>query len=47
MTKNERELLNMIRSHEDPEKALRIALDLLIIFLEKHEEPQDTSSEIQ
>ena len=45
MTDHELELLYIIRTHENPEKALKIALDLMIDFLEKHEALQDTSSE--
>lgn len=45
MTDNEKELLNIIRTHDNPEQAVKIALDLIVDFLRKHEEPQDTSSE--
>lgn len=45
MSTNEKELLNIIREHENPKKALEIAFDLLITFLEKREAPQDTSFE--
>ena len=44
MTDNELELLNMIRTSENPEKALKIAFDLMIDFLVKLEVLQDTSS---
>ena len=45
MTHNENELIKLIREHDNPEQALKIALDLLINgFSEKREEPQDTSS---
>ena len=44
MTDNELELLNMIRTSENPEKALKIAFDLMIDFLVKREVLQDTSS---
>ena len=44
MTNNERELLNIIRDCENPEHAAEMALNLLIDFLAKHEELQDTSS---
>ena len=43
MSANERELLNLIREHDDPEKALEIAFDLLITFLDEREAPQETS----
>lgn len=45
MTDHELELLYIIRSHDDPEKALQIAMSLMIDFLAKREAPQDTSSE--
>lgn len=45
MTDHELELLHIIRTSENPEKALKIAFDLMIDFLEKHEALQDTSSE--
>ena len=44
MTDNERELLYIIRTSENPEETLKIALDLMVDFLVKHEAPQDTSS---
>lgn len=44
MTSIERELLNLIREHDNPEQAMEIALNLLITFLDDHEEPQCTSS---
>ena len=45
MTDNELELLYIIRNHENPEKALNVALDLLIDFLGKHAALRDTSFE--
>ena len=45
MTTNENELIKLIREHDNPEQALKIALDLLINgFSEKREAPQGTSS---
>ena len=44
MTDNELELLYIIRTSGNPEETLKIALDLMIDFLEKREAPQDTSS---
>ena len=44
MTENEKELLNIIRNHDNPERAIEIAIALMIEFLEKREEPPDTSS---
>jgi hypothetical protein len=43
MSDNERELLNIIRTHDDPERALDIAIELLIGFLDGREAPQCTS----
>ena len=45
MTDHELELLYIIRTSENPEKALKIALDLMIDFLVKPEAPRDTSFE--
>ena len=45
MTDNELELLYIIRTSENPDKALKIALDLIVDFLVKREAPPDTSSE--
>lgn len=42
MTENELELLTLIRENENPEKALKIAMDLLIDFLDGREAPQYT-----
>ena len=44
MFDNERELLNIIRTHDNPEQSLNIAIELLIDFLDGREVPQDTSS---
>ena len=43
MTDNEIKLLHMIRTNENPENALKVALDLMIEFLDGREAPQDTS----
>lgn len=43
MTDNEKELLNIIRSHNTPEQAIEIAIKLMIDFLKQREEPQCTS----
>lgn len=45
MTENELELLYIIRNHDDPEKALQIAMNLIVDFLTKREELQYTSFE--
>ena len=42
MTRNELELLNMIREHNNPEIALTTALDIILLYLEQSEE-QDNS----
>jgi hypothetical protein len=44
MTDNEKELLRIIRSHDNPEQAVEIAINLLIDFSAKHEVPLNTSS---
>ena len=44
MTENELELLYIIRTHENPEKAFETALDLMLTFLEKREALPDTSA---
>ena len=44
MTENELELLNLIRTNDTPEKALKIALDLIFEFLDEREALQCTSS---
>ena len=38
MTRNELELLNMIREHSEPDAALLIALDIILLYLEKNDE---------
>ena len=37
MTKNEIELLNLIRESNDPAQALNIAIEIIIKYLEQHE----------
>ena len=44
MSDNEKELLELINAHDNPDKAFEIAFNLLIDFLDGREEPQDTSS---
>jgi hypothetical protein len=44
MTNNEKELLNIIHQYSNPEKALKIAMDLIVDFSKNFEVPQDTSS---
>ena len=43
MTDHELELLYIIRTNENPENAIKVALDLMIEFLDGREAPQDTS----
>lgn len=45
MTQNEIDLINLIRDSNDSEKAIEIAMDLMIAFLKNYEELRDTSSE--
>ena len=44
MSDNEKELMTLIREHDNPQYATEIAIELLLTFLEKREAPQDTSS---
>jgi hypothetical protein len=44
MTNNEKELLNIIHQHSNPEQALKAALDLAMVFLMNCGVPQDTSA---
>ena len=44
MPENEKELLKLIREHDDPKQAFDIAIGLMFDFLDEREEPQDTSS---
>lgn len=46
MTDNERELLNMIRNHPNPEAALKGALDIIVAYLAQHESCQGPSSAV-
>ena len=44
MTKNENELLNIIRQHSKPEQAIEIAVKTIIEFLEQHGSYQEPSA---
>lgn len=44
MTENEKALLEAIRNHPEPERAVEIAINLMIDFLAKRGVPRDTSS---
>lgn len=46
MTNNEKELLKIIHQHSNPEKALEIAMKLMIDFSKNYEELQGTSFEL-
>ena len=37
MTDNERELLNMIRTHSNPEVAVQGAVEVILAYLAQHE----------
>lgn len=43
MTDNEKELLNIINSHDDPAQALEIAIRTISAYLEQHESYQEPS----
>lgn len=43
MTRNELELLNMIRDHDNPEIAVETALEIIISYLEQHESFEEPS----
>lgn len=43
MTENEKELLYIIRNHDNPEQALNIAVQTIISFLEQHGSSQEPS----
>ena len=42
MTENEQELLNIIKNHDNPDRAVKIAIELMIDFLKMREAPPDT-----
>ena len=41
MTENEKELLHIIRTHNDPEQALEIATRIILSFVEQSESSQE------
>ena len=43
MTKNEEQLLKLIRENDNPSEAVNIAIDTIISFLLQHESSQSTS----
>ena len=44
MTENETVLINLIREHNDPEKALTTAIEIILSFLNHHEASASESS---
>lgn len=46
MTDNERELLDMIRNHKNPEEALKGAISVILAYLSQHESSQGPSSAV-
>lgn len=44
MTENETELIETIRNHKDPEKALLVAIEIIVDFLNHHESTESKSS---
>ncbi len=43
MTENETKLIEMIHNHPNPEKAFVTALEIILLFLKLHEQPELTS----
>lgn len=41
MTENERELINLIRENDNPEKALCTAVETILLYLKQHESFQE------
>jgi hypothetical protein len=41
MTENERELINIIHQHSNPERAIEIAIKTIVEFLEQDESYQE------
>lgn len=44
MTENEKELLETVRNHDNPEQAMEIALDIILKFLMQLESSRSQSS---
>ena len=44
MTKNEIELIEMIKNNNDPEQALLVAIRVIVDFLNHHESTESESS---
>lgn len=47
MTENEKELLRIIRTHDNPEQALEIATKIILSFVKPHESYQEQSAACQ
>ena len=43
MTENEITLINLIRNHPNPTEAFVTALEIILLFLKPHEQPESTS----
>lgn len=43
MTENETKLIEMIRNHSNPGEAFVTALEIILLFLKHHEQPELTS----
>lgn len=46
MTDNERELMDMIRNHKNPEEALKGAISVILAYLALHESSRVPSSAV-
>ena len=44
MTENELNLIKLIRENDNPEQALRTAVETILSFLERHESSQEPSA---
>lgn len=47
MTEQEKELLYIIQTHNNPEHALEIATQIILAFVEPHESSQEQSAACQ
>lgn len=43
MTENETKLIEMIRNHSNPGEAFVTALEIILLFLKLHEQPESAS----
>jgi hypothetical protein len=44
LSKNEIELINMIRENDNPERALKVAATIILSFLKQHESSEEPSA---